>query len=363
QAHVDLRLAFFRDLTLQHAFLETATGLGGLAIVVVGASLAASGQVEAAFLPLMTLLALSAFLPISEIAEVSRQLADTLGATRRIEAVWRERPVVSDGEGVLESAERESGRPEIDTDAPALEMSGVTFSYPGFDALALRDVNLTVPRGHTVALGGSSGAGKTTIAHLFLRFWDPQLGVVSMHGRDLRERRLADVRASIALVGQDTYLFNQSLRDNIALARPDATEDEIRLAASRASLDDFIASLPQGLDTPVGERGARLSGGQRQRIAIARAFLKDAALLVLDEATSSLDAVNEAAVRSALHELMHDRTTVVIAHRLSTVRDADHIYVLDRGSVVEHGTHESLLDTGGFYSRLVGRQLTAAAAE
>ena len=361
--HVSLRLAFFHDLTLQHAFLETATGLGGLAVVVVGASLAASGDVDAALLPLMTLLALSAFLPISEIAEVSRQLADTLGATRRLEGVWREQPVVTDGAGSLAAGDLPPRREGAALETPALEMIDVSFSYPGFDALALREVNLSVPRGDTVALVGTSGAGKTTIAHLFLRFWDPQDGMVRLHGQPLRDGRVDDVRANIALVGQDTYLFNQSLRDNIALARPDATEDEIRTAASRASLDEFIASLPHGLDTSVGERGAQLSGGQRQRVAIARAFLKDAPILVLDEATSSLDAVNEAAVRNALHELMHDRTTVVIAHRLSTVRDADRIYVLDRGRVVEHGTHESLLDAGGFYNRLVGRQLTAAAAE
>ena len=198
------------------------------------------------------------------------------------------------------------------------------------------------------------------MASLLLRFWDADEGAVKVDGEDLRRYRLDDLRRRIALVAQDTYLFNDTLRSNILLARPSADPAEVMDAVEKASLGELVASLPDGLDTVVGERGAQLSGGQRQRVAIARAFLKDAPVLILDEATSHLDAVNEAAVRSALELLSRDRTTVVIAHRLSTVRDADQIVVLDQGRVAEIGTHVALLDRGGLYARLVSRQLMAA---
>jgi ATP-binding cassette subfamily C protein CydCD len=221
-------------------------------------------------------------------------------------------------------------------------------------------VSFSVPAGSTVALVGPSGAGKTTVANLMLRFWDPDAGVVRLGGHDLREYELDDLRRRIALVAQDTYLFNDTLRGNILLARPGASAKELLAAVDKAALDDFVAALPDGLETVVGERGAQLSGGQRQRVAIARAFLKDAPILILDEATSHLDAVSEQAVRSALDVLSRDRTTVVIAHRLSTVRAADQIIVLDDGRVAEVGAHASLLARGGLYAHLVSRQLTAA---
>jgi ATP-binding cassette subfamily C protein CydCD len=219
-----------------------------------------------------------------------------------------------------------------------------------------------VPAGSTVALVGPSGAGKTTVASLLLRFWDPDAGVVRLDGHDLRTFRLDDLRRQIALVAQDTYLFNDTLRANILLARPEASSAEVADAVARAALADLVAALPAGLDTPVGERGVQLSGGQRQRVAIARAFLKDAPILILDEATSHLDAVSEEVVRTALGRLARGRTTVVIAHRLSTVRDAAWIVVLDEGHVAEVGAHAALLARGGLYAHLVARQLAGAAA-
>ncbi len=224
----------------------------------------------------------------------------------------------------------------------------------------LKSVSFNVPTGSTTALVGPSGAGKTTIAHLFLRFWDPDTGKLRMYGHDLRDYKLDDLRARIALVGQDTFLFNETIRDNILMARPEADEHALNDAIQRAALEDFIAAQPLGLDTPVGERGLRLSGGQRQRVSIARAFLKDAPILILDEATSHLDAVSEAAVRHSLEELMHERTTVIIAHRLSTVRNADNIIVLQAGRVIETGNHDQLLAKNGLYKQLIGRQLAAA---
>jgi len=351
QEYLAVRLPFLRDLTLQTVRQEVATGLGGLAVVVVGAALVTAGRLEGGNLPLLTLLALSAFVPVWEIAQVGRQLADTLGATRRVYAVHAEPVPVTDGPGVP---------PGQAAGGAALEMSRVTFAYPGRRRPALSEVSFAVPAGSTVALVGPSGAGKTTIASLFLRFWDPDAGVVRLDGHDLREYRLDDLRRRVALVAQDTYLFNDTLRNNILLARPEAAEAEVATAVEKASLVELVASLPDGLETIVGERGAQLSGGQRQRVAIARAFLKDAPILVLDEATSHLDAVNERAVRAALHLLSRDRTTLLIAHRLSTVRDADRIIVLDEGRVAEIGSHQILVDRGGLYARLVSRQLTAA---
>jgi ATP-binding cassette, subfamily B, bacterial len=351
KAYLAVRVPFLRDLTLQSARQEVATGLGGLAVVLAGAWLTASGRLDGGMLPLLTLLAMSAFVPVWEIAQVGRQLADTLGAARRVYAVHAEPVPVTDGPGVR----RASGIADI-----ALEMTRVSFAYPGRRRRALTDVSFSVPAGSTVALVGPSGAGKTTVANLMLRFWDPDAGVVRLGGHDLREYELDDLRRRIALVAQDTYLFNDTLRSNILLARPGASAEELLAAVDKAALDDFVAALPDGLETVVGERGAQLSGGQRQRVAIARAFLKDAPILILDEATSHLDAVSEQAVRSALDVLSRDRTTMVIAHRLSTVRAADQIIVLDDGRVAEVGAHASLLARGGLYAHLVSRQLTAA---
>jgi len=349
--HIALRLPFFRDLAAQTSLLEVVTGLGGVAVIAAGAHEVAMGRLDSGLLPLMTLLAMSAFLPVSEIANIGRQLADTLGATRRLNAVDREPVVVSDGPGVP------AGAPG----GAAVEMQGVGFRYPGTQRPALRDVDFKVGRGQTMALVGPSGAGKTTIAHMLLRFWDVDDGAVRLDGHDLRDFELDDLRSRVALVAQDTYLFNDTLEANIRVARPEASDEELADAVRRAALADFVAGQPEGLQTPVGERGMRLSGGQRQRVAIARAFLKDAPILVLDEATSHLDAVSEQLVRHALDDLMADRTTIVIAHRLSTVRHADLIVVLDDGRVVETGQHQELLARGGLYAHLVARQVAGAA--
>ena len=351
QHHIALRLPFFSELTLQHAILEVLTGLGGLSVVVAGALLAQNGALDSGLLPLCTVLAMAAFLPVSEIAQIGRQLADTLGATRRVYALANEPIPVRDGRGV-----------PARVGAAALALEKVNFTYPGQTRRALNDVSFEIPAGKTVALVGTSGAGKTTTAQLLMRFWDPESGRITLNGADLRDYKLDELRQLIALVAQDTYLFNDSLRANILIARPDASEAELQAAIRHASLSDLVAALPDGLESPVGERGTALSGGQRQRVAIARAFLKDAPILVLDEATSHLDAVNEQAVRRALDLLQTDRTTIVIAHRLSTVRDADLIVVLDQGRVAETGTHDSLLAKGGIYARLVSRQLASVYA-
>ena len=342
-----MRLSLLADLTFQTSALEVATGFGGLAVAGTGAWLVAHGGLAPGMLPLVVLISVAAFLPVSEIAQVGRQLADTIASTRRLHVVHAEPVAILDG--------------RLDPVAPAggsaVRFEDVCFTYPGRSVPALEDVAFEVPAGATVALVGPSGAGKTTIANLLLRFWDPDSGAIRLDGADLRDLRLDGLRARIALVSQDTYLFNDTLEANVRLARPDASPEQIELALSRAALRDFVAGLPEGLATRVGERGVQLSGGQRQRIAIARAFLKDAPLLVLDEATSHLDTISETAVRSALDALMADRTTIVVAHRLSTIRAADLILVLRAGRLIEAGTHPDLIARRGVYARLVERQM------
>jgi ATP-binding cassette, subfamily B, bacterial MsbA len=220
------------------------------------------------------------------------------------------------------------------------------------DAWVLRDIELHVRSGETVALVGPSGAGKTSLVSLVPRFWDPQRGALRLDGVDLRDLKLADLRSHIGVVAQETLLFSGTIRENIAYGRPDASDAEIEAAARAAHAHEFIRLLPDGYRTRVGERGIKLSGGQRQRVAIARALLKDPAVLILDEATSNLDAESEGLIEDALQRLLAGRTTLIIAHRLSTVRRADRLVVLDGGQIVEEGTHDQLLAQGGLYSRL-----------
>ncbi|WP_334167462.1 ABC transporter ATP-binding protein [Achromobacter mucicolens] len=346
------RLAILRDLSRQTAWFETAMGLGGLAVAVVGALQVQAGALSAGMLPLLVLIALATFLPVSEISQVSRQLADTIAATRRLHVVANEpEPVV---DGPLPAPVAAHGL--------SLAFDRVSFAYPGKRQDTLHDLSFTVPAGATVAIVGASGAGKSTVASLLLRFWDPREGAVKLDGVDVRQLRLDGLRERVALVTQDTYLFNDTLEGNIRLARPEASREDLMRALEQAALADFVKRLPEGLATRVGERGMQLSGGQRQRISIARAFLKNAPVLILDEATSHLDTLSEMQVRGALDVLMRHRTTLVIAHRLSTIRDADLILVLDRGTLAESGTHDQLLRKQGVYARLASHQGGYAAA-
>lgn len=238
----------------------------------------------------------------------------------------------------------------------SIDLLDVSFSYPKHNDLVLKGITLSIPKGKTVALVGSSGAGKSTIADLVPRFYDVTGGQITIDGIDIKEYNIASLRRAMGVVSQDTFLFSNTIRYNIAYGLEDVSESDIIMAAKRANAYEFIQKLAKGLDTEVGDRGIMLSGGQKQRIAIARALLRNPDILILDEATSALDTVSEKLVQQAIEELCKDRTTLVIAHRLSTVRNADKIVVLEQGKVVETGTHEELLALNGYYAKLNAMQ-------
>ena len=350
-AHWQMR--FSKEQSFQMGFIEAMTALGGLAVLATGLWYKIQGDITRPELILAVILSVAAFAPITEIARTMKQLMETLAASRRLFAVHDEPVPVRDGPGVPEVKDRA---------APAIRFEEVGFAYGPDEPQALHAVSFTAEPGQTVALVGRSGAGKTTCANLLMRFWDPGQGRIVLGEHDLRDFGLDQLREQIALVTQDTYLFNGTIRDNLRLGRQDADDADIEEAARQANAHDFIMSFPEGYDTKAGERGMQLSGGQRQRISIARALLKNSPVLVLDEATSHLDAVNEQQVRLALERLMEGRTTLVIAHRLSTIRDAGQIVVLDAGHLVEQGSHQDLLGQSGLYAQLVATQLVGAAA-
>jgi ATP-binding cassette, subfamily B, bacterial len=243
-----------------------------------------------------------------------------------------------------------------------VRFEGVTFGYDPDAAPTLEDVDIDVPAGSYVAIVGETGSGKTTLGYLVARLYDAQAGRVTIDGVDVRDMTFASLTATVGLVSQETYLFHASIRENLAFARPGATDAEIEAAARAAQIHELVAALPDGYDTVVGERGYRFSGGEKQRIAIARTILRNPPVLVLDEATSALDVQTERAVGAALEELAEGRTTIVIAHRLSTVRDADQIVVLDGGRIVERGTHDELVAGGGVYAAMVMRDAAPVVA-
>ena len=293
---------------------------------------------------------LMAYQPLKSLANLNAALQEGLAAAQRIFALLDIAPTITDAP---DARPLEVSRGEIRFDR-------VGFSYG--DVPALADIDLTIAAGSSVALVGPSGAGKTTLMNLIPRFYDVSSGSVQIDGQDVRKVTLASLRDSFALVSQDTMLFDDSVRANIAYGRPGASDDAVVAAATAAAAHDFITALPDGYDTLVGENGVRLSGGQRQRLAIARAMLKDAPILLLDEATSALDSEAERDVQAALSELMRGRTSLVIAHRLSTVMAADEICVLEGGRIVERGSHVELLARSGLYARLYSLQFATPAA-
>ena len=291
---------------------------------------------------------------VGALSEIWGELQRASGATERLVELLRTDDSVADPH---------APRPLPQAGRGAIAFDDVRFSYPTRpETSALDGVSFTIQPGETVALVGPSGAGKSTIFQLLLRFYDPQAGAITLDGADLRDMARADFRAAMAMVPQDPVIFAASARENIRFGRPDATDAEVEEAAKAAAAHEFLTALPKGYDTYVGERGLMLSGGQKQRIAIARAILRDAPILLLDEATSALDAESERAVQDAVTRLSEGRTTLIVAHRLATVKQADRILVFDAGKIVAEGTHDSLVAQGGLYARLARLQFTEGLA-
>nr|WP_240545006.1 ABC transporter ATP-binding protein/permease [Ectothiorhodospira shaposhnikovii] len=320
---------------------------GGITVMMIMASSrVAAGEMTVGDLVMVNAYMIQLFIPLNFLGFVYREIRESLINIERLFGLMDKPPKVVDrpGAGALVA------------DGGEIRFTDVCFGY-GPDRRILDRVSFHVPAGHKVAIVGASGAGKSTLARLLFRFYDVDQGSICIHGQDIRDVTQDSLRAAIGVVPQDTVLFNDSIRYNIAYGCPGATEAAVRRAARLAHLEDFIARLPQGYDTVVGERGLKLSGGEKQRIAIARVILKDPPILILDEATSSLDSHSEQAIMGALKEIARARTTLAIAHRLSTIQDADHIIVLDQGQVVEQGTHDALLARQGVYAGLWQSQL------
>ena len=333
-------------------------GVAAGAVVVLlwyGANTVISGSMSPGTLSQFLIYAILAASSMGQLSEVWGEVQLAAGAAERISELLDEKPIITAPPVPQPLPEPPQGR---------LALEHVTFAYPTRpEQDALIDVSFSVKTGETVAIVGPSGAGKTTIFALAQRFFDPQKGQVTVDGVDVRKAVPQDVRERIAVVPQETVIFSGSVMDNIRFGKPEASHEDVLEAARAARVDEFAERLPKGYDTEVGERGVTLSGGQRQRIAIARAILRDAPILLLDEATSALDAESEAFIQQAIEKLTANRTTLVIAHRLATVRNADRILVLDGGELVAEGTHAELINTSPLYARLAKLQFTAQVAE
>ena len=324
--------------------------LVALLIVWFGGTLVLAGQATIGGIIAFQMYLMMLLMPVATIVRSYGEVQQSLAALERVFDLLSEPVDLPDRPGAVEAPPR----------VERIEFDRVSFAYPDRGPV-LREITLSVPGGSTVALVGPSGSGKTTLTHLVARFYDPTTGAIRLNGRDLREIRLASYRRLIGLVQQDTFLFDGTIAENIAYARPDASREEVLSAARRAHVDEFVRRLPEGYETRVGERGLKLSGGQAQRVAIARAILADPQILILDEATSNLDSESERYIQQSLAELLTGRTTFIIAHRLSTIQHADLIVVLDAGRLVEVGTHEALMLRDGRYRQMVEQQFGPAA--
>ena len=317
------------------------TGLAVITVLALAIPLVGEGRLGGVMLAVLALATISSFEAVLALPQAFQHLESNLAAARRLFDLVDASPAVVDPPDPLPAPERCD-----------LVVRDLRFRYAPGDPPALDGVSFTLPQGGKLAIVGASGAGKSTLVNLLMRFWDYDEGSITLGGQELRCMRQDDVRAQFAVVRQDTHLFSGTIRDNLLLARPDASEQDLIAAAQQAQLDTFIRSLPQGYDTWIGEQGLALSGGERQRLAIARAVLKNAPILVLDEATANLDAVTEQAVMAAITHAMRDRTTLMITHRLVGLEAVDEILVLDAGRVVERGRHADLLAREGVYHHL-----------
>jgi len=334
---------------LQQALNDLLMNLALWSLLILAIPLVVAKAIAGVYLAFLALVILASFEAVQPLAEAFQKLGHSVAAGERLFKVTDTNQQVQEPAAPLPVPSNTPGR-------FSLEFDHVHFAYQSDEGQVVHDISFEVSTGKRIAIVGASGAGKSTLVNLALRFWDPDKGTIRLNGRDIRQYALGDLRGLIGVVSQDTYLFNDTIRGNLLLARPEASDSEIEQALTQAQMTEFIHQLPKGLATWVGEQGLRLSGGERQRLAIARALLKDAPLLVLDEATANLDPMTEHTLLDALDMLMQGRTTLVITHRLVRMERMDEILVLDEGSIRERGTHEQLLRSGGLYQQMVQLQ-------
>jgi ABC-type transport system involved in Fe-S cluster assembly fused permease/ATPase subunit len=335
----------WRSLALLNAGQEFIMNLGLTVVAVLVAWATLGGGGRPGDLAAVTLIMMNLYRPLNVLGWAFREIKQGAVDLEKLYGLMGQQPEVADAPHAK----------QLGVKGGEVRFENVSFAHDGRSA-GLEDVSFTVPAGRKIAIVGPSGSGKSTLLKLLFRFYDVNGGRVRVDGQDVRDVTQVSLREAIGLVPQDVVLFNSSLKENLIYGKPEATDEEVREAARKAQLSDFIDSLPQGWETRVGERGVKLSGGERQRVGIARAILKNPAILVLDEATSALDSATEADVQGALDEASRGRTTLLVAHRLSTVARADEIIVLDQGRIAERGTHAQLLAKGGLYADLWSRQ-------
>lgn len=330
-----------------HSGMTFLTDFYYVSVIGVGVYLIAMGKLDVADLLAFTLYINFILRPIQRLVNFVEQFQQGAAAFERFTEIMEIQPDIKDKEGAI----------ELKNVIGEINISGLSFRYEGTDNLVLDDINLHVPAGKTIALVGESGAGKSTLVSLIPRFYETKVGKIEIDNENIMDITQKSLRDNIGIVQQNVFLFDSSIKDNITYGKAEATEAELVEAARKANILDFINSLPNRFDTLVGERGVKLSGGQKQRISIARVFLKNPSILIFDEATSSLDTESEAYIQSAMEELRQDRTTIVIAHRLSTVKNADYLYVLKNGKVIEQGKHQELMEQRDYYYSLYTRNM------
>jgi ATP-binding cassette subfamily B protein len=318
-----------------------------LVVIGTGAYLIRKGELDLADVIAFLMYFRFSMMPIRKLVNFIEQFQQGVAAFERFDEVMKVEPDIIDRENPV----------VLDNVKGNINFSDVSFKYEGCDEWILEDINIKIDKGKTIALVGESGAGKSSLASLIPRFYEVQKGIISLDGINIMDLEQKTLRENIGIVQQNIFLFDTTIRENIMFGNPEATEEELVLAAKSANIFDYIMTLPDQFETVVGERGVKLSGGQKQRISIARAFLKNPPVLIFDEATSSLDTESESLITDSMEKLCENRTTIIIAHRLSTVRNADYTYVLKSGKIIEHGPHEDLIKSEGYYKSLYTKSM------
>ena len=346
-ALVDIQVKYAQRMGTEGGLLQMTSGVTAVIINICAVWLVLHNQLSLNWFAVVGTTVWLAFAPVLELCNMARNFGIIFAASGRISNVLTGKPLVKDKGQDIAVAEVN----------PEIKFENVCYRYVNTAEDVLKDISFTAPKGKVTALVGESGAGKTTCTNLLIRMWDVKSGQISIGGKDIRQMSLDSLHHLISVVPQEVYLFNVSIGDNIRLGRPEATDEEVKQAAEMARVDEFIESLPEGYNTVTGERGVQISGGQRQRIAIARALLMDAPILVMDEAVSSLDTKTDLEIQKTLRSIAKKKTIILVAHRLSTIREADKLIVFKNGEIVETGTHEQLYKNDGYYKELIKSQV------